>query len=59
MSEMAQLAERINVAMDKALWKVADSFNADDWNSLTHPSWPFVYEGFRHSYKCSICGEVL
>lgn len=41
MSEMQDVAKRVydemNTAMDAALTKAAQSFNADDWDALTHP----------------------
>lgn len=37
MTEMQAAAKRMNTAMEEALTKVAQRFNADDWDALTHP----------------------
>lgn len=41
MSEVQNAAKRMynemNTAMETALAKVAQRFNADDWDALTHP----------------------
>ena len=41
MSESSEAAKRIydemNTAMETALAKVAQRFDADDWDALTHP----------------------
>ena len=37
MSEMKDVAKRMSTAMEAALTKAAQRFNADDWDALTHP----------------------
>ena len=44
MSEMKDVAKRMNAAMEAALTKVAQRFNADDWDALTHPEPKDQYE---------------
>ena len=48
MSEAQDAAKRIynemNTAMETALAKVAQRFNADDWDALTHPEPKDQYE---------------
>ena len=48
MSEMQDAAKRmyteVNTAMETALTKVAQRFNADDWDALTHPEPKDQYE---------------
>ena len=48
MSDMQNAAKRIydemNTAMEAALTKAAQRFNADDWDALTHPEPKDQYE---------------
>ena len=44
MSEMKDVAKRMNAAMEAALTKVAQRFSADDWDALTHPEPKDQYE---------------
>ncbi|NWO04201.1 MAG: hypothetical protein HLX50_00425 [Alteromonadaceae bacterium] len=39
-----QIYDEMNAKMETALTKVAQSFNADDWDALTHPEPKDQYE---------------
>ena len=44
MSDMQDVAKRMNAAMEAALTKAAQRFNADDWDALAHPEPKDQYE---------------
>lgn len=44
MSEMQDVAKRMNAAMEVALTKTAQRFNADVWDALTRPEPKGEYE---------------
>ena len=49
MSEMKDVAKRMNAAMETALTKAAQCFSADDWDALTHPEHEDNHESKRNT----------
>ena len=51
--------DRIVNRLKEALTPLSKMPTQGGWNRLVNPDWPFTREGFRHKYKCTICGKVI